>query len=114
MSCDTLTRNVTVLGDGDVGRPHRHRDDDLLLALHNGEAFRDIISEIKDAKAHTSDKISDLRADLLEAKHDIVVKILEARCEKERSDRDALRDLFDVRRDLMDDRYRGRHCRSGN
>lgn len=119
MSCDTLTRNITVLGDGDIGPARRRRYDDddhyYMKTLHDSESFRDVISEIKESKLHTADKIADLRAALLEAKHDIVVKILEAKCDDERGKRETLRDLFELRRDvLVKEPYRGRHCNNNS
>lgn len=114
MSCDTNTHKVTVLGNLDVDHDYRGRhgrDDedrrvglkDLIQAARDGEAHRDIVREVLEAKFATVRETVESKAEILravaevgekvsEAKHDLAVKILEA-------DRERLRDLLMTKRD---------------
>lgn len=103
MSCDRETNKFTVLGDFDVNdRRGRHRSDDdydrdFYKALHDAESHRDLIREIVETRSAAV-------AETKEAKHDIVVQILQNRTDQERIAREQLRDL------VLLFRGRGREC----
>jgi hypothetical protein len=99
VSCDTNTHKVTVLGDLDIDHKGRHRRDDddhdrheftrdLVKALRDGDAHRDIVREVLEAK------YAGIR-ETLESKAAILAAIAETRVQTLESENRNLRDLFE-------------------